>query len=298
MSEHWYTKLKDSFIKLADFIEENKTSVPHDSIITEYLNAVVLFKRADLSDIKKAVRELVCGKTIYNGVEYTNIDLMKGLNTGVTGFVTYDPETKKNGSGTFVKSYFKLSFVSKRSNADNVVIPICSEIVIRKVLDKLRDNCSSNAKLTTDFIAAWYYSMSCLADSLCNFIDHYCLDVVSVQDRKTIRDLVPKECFTMVPLGNSIKMENIFKLVKNISKSEMTRTLMKAVNITPESVDHLIINTEESIENLNIDDIRNKTIAAVETGEIPDMTNTFGGLLTTVSGWLPAADEGDPEEQD
>lgn len=298
MEEQWYTRIKDAFTKLADFIESNKLVVPYDETSVNYLNSVAFLKKSQQQDVKRAVKEVVLGSSTYEGKVYKNVDLMKGLDPDKGGFVIYDSVNKKNLSGPFLKSDFLFRFVSKKIGVEGVELPITCEIRYRTILDNMRKRYTSDKKMCDDFINAWYYSASCLADGFSYFINHYCLEEVSQEHRTQIRNRIPKECFDVKPLGNSLKLENVFKLVQNISSNQYTKSVLSTVGVDASMIDHLVNAAQENIKKIDVESLRNQTLEAVQTGEIDSLGPTLKGLVTTMSHCIPSVDAGDPNEQD
>jgi len=266
MEEHWHTRIKDAFTHLNDFIESHKSAMAYDKPSVEYMTSVAMLKKADATDLKKAMHEVILGFSLYEGKRYANIELMKGFEPDKGGFIIYDTATGKNLSGPFMRSDFVFRFVSKRTNADGVVLPITCEIRVRSVLDNMVKRYAADPKMRKEFIDAWYYSTSCLADSFVHYMTHYCLKEVCQEDRTIIKNKIPMACFEIKPLGNTFKMENVFKLVKNISRNEYTKSALGTVGVDPKMIEHLIGAAQENIEKFDIDSFKNQALEAAQTG--------------------------------
>lgn len=296
--EQWHYRIKDAFVNLADFIESNKSTIPYDKLTVEFLNSVSLLKKADESDLKKAMREVVLGMSSLANVQYPNIELMKGLDSGESGFIIFDPVTEKGQSGPFMKSDWVFRFISKMTGTDGVVLPITAEIRVRFVLNNMVERYTKDPKMKKEFIDAWFYSTSCIADAFQYFINHYCLKEVNATDRDLIKNKIPKNCRDPKPLGNSIKVENIFKLARNISKNDYTKSMLGAFGVDPSMIEHLIGATQENLSKFDIETFRTQALEAAQTGDINDLGSTVKGIVATMSHCMPSIDDGDPDEQD
>jgi hypothetical protein len=298
MEELWHTRLKDSFIKLIDFVESHKSSMPYDKATVEFITQVALLKRAEPIDLKKAMHEIVVGTSTYDGKQYPNIELMKGLEPGRGGFIIHESSTGKNLSGPFMKSNFALKFLSKQRNMDGVVLPITCEIHARSSFVNLLQRYTGDPKMNSEFKEAWFYHTSSLALSFVHFMKHYCLKDVSQDDRVTIENRIPKDCHEIKPLGNSPKMANIFKLAQNVSKNEYTKSMLGVFGVDPRMIEHLIGATQENVDKLDIEGLRNQALEAAQTGEIDGLGPTIKSLVSAMSHCMPSVDDGDPDEQD
>jgi len=124
------------------------------------------------------------------------------------------------------------------------------------------------------------------------------LKEVSPVDRDLIKNKIPKNCRDPKPLGNSIKVENIFKLARNISKNDYTKSMLGAFGVDRSMIDHLIGATQENLSKFDIETFRTQALEAAQTGEISDLGSTVKGIVATMSHCMPSIDDGDPDEQD
>lgn len=294
MEELWQTRIKDAFINLANFIESNKSNMPYNTHSVEFLTAVAMLRKAEAVDLKKSMREIVLGTTSFEGRTYSNVKLMIGLDN--CGFLYKDDKGYKPGQ--FLKSCWIFRFVSKTTNSNGISIPITSEICFRNVIDRIKAGCEKDDKLRNELFNVWFHSASYLAHGFSEYINHYCTDDVSADDRETIKNKIPKECREIKVLGKVSGAENIIKLVSNITKHEYAKSMFSTFGVDPKMIEHFVGATKDNIGKIDVEGFKNNAICAAETGEIDGFGPILKNFMTTIGGCVPSIDDGEPDEQD